>query len=428
MSEEKRDTFYNKGQANQISSKPDKVQIPLVDVSKWFQSEGKHFQCEKELSSDQLQITEQIDQALSEFGFVLVTGHGCSVETFDAVYQEGKKFFNSSNLNKRGYDRKLGYGYGGYLNNSESGGKLTGENSKTSDKIESLTMRGLGLVKKEEVVQKGQGVQCNTHPYFGQDMSEVPYPDSIPPNLLRPVLTMHDALHPFKTLLTRIAEKALGLNIGELAPLKAIKKIEKSNCTSSDESKIPFLPSRGGLRLAYYPELDSELMGKLDKPPDNSGNETPTSGYGAHADSGGAVVLRLDRENPIGTEVLYKGKWLSVPIPGEVCTGMNTSFAKIPDDMIVLNGGTVLQRLTQGRWKAAIHRVVRRNCRERLSIVYGAMVPGNDVILSSSHQTQNGNNARIIVKDYLDARVKMQRPECDISDRKLAAFIDQLTV
>ena len=62
--------------ANQILSKQDKVQIPLVDVSKWFRPECEDHQCEKELSSDQLQITEHIDQALSEFGFVLVTGHG----------------------------------------------------------------------------------------------------------------------------------------------------------------------------------------------------------------------------------------------------------------------------------------------------------------------------------------------------------------
>ena len=210
MGEENGDTTScNKGHANQILSKQDKVQIPLVDVSKWFRPECEDPQCEKELSSDQLQITEHIDQALSEFGFVLVTGHGCSVETFDAVYQEGKKFFNSCNLNKREYDRKLGYGYGGYLNNSEVGGKLTGENSKTSDKLESLTMRGLGLVKIKDVMGNGQVAQCN-EPYFGQDMSEVPYPDSIPSNLLRPVLRMHDALYPFKVLLTRIAEKALG--------------------------------------------------------------------------------------------------------------------------------------------------------------------------------------------------------------------------
>ena len=259
-------------------------------------------------------------------------------------------------------------------------------------------------------------------------MSEVPYPDSIPPNLLHPVQRMHDALYPFKVLLTRIAEKALGLKIGELAPLKVLDENNQIGDVSSDESQIPYLPSRGGLRLPYYPELDYELMGQLDIPPDDSGNEKPTLGYGAHADSGGAVILRLDAENPIGTEVLYKGKWLSVPIPGEVCTGINTSFPTIPDDMVVLNGGTVLQRLTQGRWKAAIHRVVRRNCRERLSIVYGAMVPGNEVILSSTNQTQNGNTLPIIVKDYLDARVKMQRPECDISDTKLASFIDQMTV
>ena len=405
-------------------SETNKVQIPLVDVSKWFQTECQDPQCEKELTSVQLEIAEQIDQALSEFGFVLVTGHGCSVETFEAVYQEGKKFFNSCNLSKTRYDHGLGYGYGGYLTNSEAGGKLTGENSKTSDKVESLTMRGLGLVKKEKVTLNDQESQCIDAPYFGQDMSEVPYPDTIPPNLLHPVLRMHEALYPFKVLLTRVAEKALNLKNGDLAPLETTER----RGPSSNDSKIPFLPTRGGLRLPYYPQLDAESIDKLDVPPDDSDNDTPTLGYGAHADSGGAVILRLDRENPVGTEVLYKGKWLSVPIPGEVCTGMNTSFATIPDDMIVLNGGTVLQRLTQGRWKAAIHRVVRRNCRERLSIVYGAMVPGNDVVLSSSHHAENGNPIAIMVKDYLDARVKMQRPECDVRDTKLAAFIDQITI
>ena len=114
--------------------------------------------------------------------------------------------------------------------------------------------------------------------------------------------------------------------------------------------------------------------------------------------------------------MLYEGEWLPVP-------------ADVPN-AIVLNGGTVLQRLTGGRWKAAIHRAARANRHERLSIVYGALVPSNDLELSSLAVADlgvaepAGQRKVIRVKDYLDARVRMQRPETDPRDSELVAFVD----
>ena len=113
------------------------------------------------------------------------------------------------------------------------------------------------------------------------------------------------------------------------------------------------------------------------------------------------------------------GEWLPVPVD-------------LPN-AIVLNGGTVLQRLTGGRWKAAIHRAARANPHERLSIVYGAMVPHNDLELSSLAVADLGTAMAtaatagrpvVKVKDYLDARVRMQRPETDPRDSELIAYVD----
>ena len=99
------------------------------------------------------------------------------------------------------------------------------------------------------------------------------------------------------------------------------------------------------------------------------------------------------------------------------------------ENAVVLNGGTVLQRLTGGRWKAAIHRVARANSRERLSIVYGAMVPHNELELSSLAVSDLGKSRDsrqhvVKVKEYLDARVRMQRPETDPRDSDLVAYVD----
>lgn len=138
-------------------------------------------------------------------------------------------------------------------------------------------------------------------------MSDTPFPDPVPPSLLAPTLALHQALLPFKTLLTRTTERVLGVSPGSF--------------------QTTFDPRRGGIRFPYYPPLRSfSPNGEL--------------GYGAHADSGGMVVLRLDRDNPVGTEVLYQKEWIPVPVGIE--------------NGIVLNGGTILQRLTGGRWKVFV--------------------------------------------------------------------------
>ena len=347
--------------------------IPVIDVSAWV----SELQAQSDLTVHD-GVVAQLDHALSEFGFAVVIGHGVDDEAFNEVYRSAQAFFHSDA--KHEYNLQLGYGFGGYLPAGyEAGGQLAGERNPQGDLVESLTCRGLHHSSSRNASR------TSADPHFAQDMSDIPSADRIPPELRGPTIALHDKLLPFKTLLTRTTERVMGVAAGAF------------NDT--------FDPRRGGIRFPFYPSLPTFAE--------------KTIGYGAHADSGGMVVLRVDRHNPVGTEVLYRGQWLPVPV-------------HLPN-AVVLNGGTVLQRLTGGRWKAAIHRAARANTRERLSIVYGAMVPHNDLEVSSlavahlrTAATATGENQEKVVrvKEYLDARVRMQRPEMDPRDRELIAYVD----
>lgn len=365
-----------------VSLKPSRsnFQIPEIDVAPWLSGEPRD---RADRSHVHEAIVEQLDHAFSEFGFAVVVGHGVESATFDRVYEAAKGFFRLELRKKQEYDLGLGYGYGGYLNTgNEVVGQTTGDVARgKGDFVESLTCRGL-----HHLVNMG-GNHGQNLPHFAQDMSDTPFADRIPAELLAPTILLHKALLPFKTLLTHTTERVMGVEAGAF--------------------RETFDPQKGGIRFAYYPELDSY-----------SAEEQPV-GYGAHADSGGMVVLRLDRDNPIGTEVFHRDKWIPVPV-------------SIPN-AIVLNGGTVLQRLTGGRWKAAIHRATRANRQERLSIVYGGMVPRNDLVVSSLAAADLGQFAstaagdRVVrVKNYLDARTRLQRPETDPRDKEFLDYVDKI--
>jgi len=191
---------------------------------------------------------------------------------------------------------------------------------------------------------------------------------------------LHKALLNFKVTMTTLAELALGASPGDFHT---------------------FLnPAKGGMRFAYYPERQTE-------------GPSHQVDYGAHADSGSMVFLRLDQENPAGTEVFHKGQWLPVPyIPGGV----------------VVNLGTVLSRLTGGRWQAAVHRATRVGLKERLSLVLGALIPDNELSLECLPDICGvpREGRKVTVKEYLDARVRLQRPEKSAADADVVNFIDQL--
>jgi len=341
--------------------------IPVIDISPFAEGSGDARQ----------NIATAVDHAFANFGFAVITGHGVDNAAFDEAYGSAKQFFHLPISEKRQFDLGKGYGYGGYLNKAETGGQLSGEKVNHSDGVESLTIRGLQHLPTNKKL-----CMSAAPPHFAQDMSDVPRADAVPcnpPHLLANIVGLHEKLFVLKSTMTEIVELALGIPRGDL--------------------NHAFQPQKGGLRFAYYPPLSRDQA---------------TIDYGAHADSGSMVFLRLDQDNPNGTEVLHNGTWLSVP---------NISGG------IVVNLGTVLSRATGGRWHAAVHRATRAGRRERLSLVLGALVPRNDLVINCLPQVcgpQSAGSSHISVKEYLDARVRLQQPEKDPQDLDVVRFVDEL--
>jgi isopenicillin N synthase-like dioxygenase len=103
-------------------------------------------------------------------------------------------------------------------------------------------------------------------------------------------------------------------------------------------------------RIFNYPAIP------LDQPED-------TRGVGEHTDYGLLTVLYQDEAG--GLEVQYGNTWLDVPyVPG--------SF--------VVNVGDMLERLTSGRYTSALHRVVNRSGRSRISMPF-FFDPGFDTVM-----------------------------------------------
>lgn len=343
--------------------------VPIIDVSSFAKGSAETRQV----------IADSVGQAFADFGFAVIIGHGVNDSIFDEAYDAGKEFFRQPLDQKLQYDVGKGYGFGGYLSHMETGGGLTGEKKNSSDGVESLTLRGLQHLPPSHVC-----LGAATSEHFAQDMSDVPRADAVPcspPSLLPSVKKLHAALFEFKETMTSVTQLALGAFPGDFHHV--------------------FDPAKGGFRFAYYPEMKHDPVAQ-------------NVDYGAHADSGSMVFLRLDRDNPAGTQVVYDGKWLDVPsVPGG----------------IVVNLGTVLSRLTGGRWKAAVHRATRIGRKERMSLVLGALVPRNDLTLECLPHicgVESGERRQVSVKEYLDARVRLQRPDKSAEDQDIVRFIDEL--
>lgn len=98
------------------------------------------------------------------------------------------------------------------------------------------------------------------------------------------------------------------------------------------------------LRLLHYPPTPAQVR-----------DEKRQLGSSAHTDFG-AITLLLQDEHP-GLEVQDRetGDWIGVP----------------PDkDAYVVNMGDMVSRITGGRYKSSIHRVLNKNSTDRYSVVF----------------------------------------------------------
>ena len=91
---------------------------------------------------------------------------------------------------------------------------------------------------------------------------------------------------------------------------------------------------------------------------------------------------------------------------------------------VVVNLGTVLSRLTGGRWEVENHRATRRNRLERFGTLYGRMVSEKNLILRDLSSSDERHATT--VKQYVDVRVRHQRPDARVGDKEIVEFIDHL--
>ncbi len=102
---------------------------------------------------------------------------------------------------------------------------------------------------------------------------------------------------------------------------------------------------------ARYMARPTQLLRLFNYPAGSQDAES--CGVGEHTDYGLLTLLLQDEVG--GLEVRHEGDWLEVPY--------------LPDSFVV-NIGDMFQRLTGGRYTSALHRVVNRSSRARLSIPF----------------------------------------------------------
>jgi isopenicillin N synthase-like dioxygenase len=244
--------------------------------------------------------------ALEEIGFVTIVDHGVPRSDVDTLYDLAKTFFTFSLAQKLECtlpDKAKPFGY--IPMGAESvAATLHGE--EAPDLCEALVFRRPEL--------DGSDGRSNLWP---RDF----------PALQPAVLAYFKSLASLARGLYRMAEVALGLPSGYLAPY--------------------FKEPSFTLRLVNYPEQ---------KAPPKPGQLR----YGAHHDYGGLTILHQDAA-PGGLQVCDRsGAWRDIPHrPGT----------------FIINVGDLLSRWTNDRWRSTLHRVVNpprdaKGSTQRLSIVF----------------------------------------------------------
>ena len=95
-----------------------KSYIPTINISSLLKSEFE--------SKSAINTLKKIEKACVEVGFFQVTGHGISIKRIENICKIGKKFFNSSEKNKKKlapkkWNNKNKNIYRGYFPNSVNG-------------------------------------------------------------------------------------------------------------------------------------------------------------------------------------------------------------------------------------------------------------------------------------------------------------------
>lgn len=271
--------------------------IPIIDLSQW-----------KNASQNE-EVLSQWNDAMSTFGFALITGHGLPVSLYEEVRTEALDFFG------RSHEEKMKFNYGSYGN--PEGGFTPLNAEVVANSMQDTTSKNAPDVVESFVLLPGKTYE---DPLKGK-ASVIPHA----PQLFTHLEGLLHRLH-------EISSEALGLPTDYFRPFY--------------DSAHPHAVASGhagyAMRLAHYPPQAAPTLPQQYR-------------YGAHRDYGGFTILKADAadwrcEGAAGLEVWVEQsqQWIPVKIPEEIPT---------PNDILIVNAGDFIHRWTNNKWNSALHRV-----------------------------------------------------------------------
>ena len=310
--------------------------IPTINITSILE-EGFH-------STKSIRTINKIKKACINIGFIQITGHGISQKNIKNTCKVGKKFFNSSEKNKKKLSPKKWNSknkniYRGYFPNDVNGkeGLDIGDlkiSQKYAQKLRNQYIEYLDLTKA--IDKKSIKILSN---YF----------DNI-------------------------------FILGEFL-FKSIISLYK-NDTSISKKAFSRLKTLSTLRFNYYRNQS--------KPVEISKQDGVALGCETHVDSGIFTILYQDQKGGLQVQNRKTKKWHNIP------------FNK---NALVVNTGRALEFLSRGKFKATNHRVLW-NKKKRMSIPF-FFEPSYDFKMNTSYLNKSKiNNNGLIYEKFLNQSLK----------------------
>jgi len=310
--------------------------IPTINISSIVNSE---FDSERSINT-----INKIKKACINIGFFQVVGHGISKKNINNICKIGKKFFNSSENNKRKLSpKKWNYNnnniYRGYFPNDVNG-------------KEGLDIGDLKVTQKYAQKIKNQYVE-----YINLNRS-------IDKKSIKDLSIYFDNI----------------FILGEVL-FKSVIKLYKKD-TNISKKAFTRLKTLSTLRFNYYPNQT--------KPVEISKQDGVALGCETHVDSGIFTILYQDKKGGLQVQNRKTKKWHNVP------------FNK---NAMLVNTGRALEFLSNGKFKATNHRVLW-NKKKRMSIPF-FFEPSYDFKMNKYFLNRSKiNNSGIIYEKFLNRSLK----------------------
>lgn len=260
-------------------------------------------------------VVEQWRTAMRDTGLAVVTGHGIEDHIFEALHSTAGQFFDMSNEDKNqsffiGMSQAMMRGAGGAMDSS--GCRWTWK--RLNAPKNGWNGEGGGDGTPGRSTASSDSVELVS---FHNDPADIV--PAQPSDFREKIDAAYAAGTNLSSRLMSLCAAALGV------PLDFFKtSYTRPDCT---------------LRIAYYPHVEPDCSVGSTR---GSSQPQQRLRYGEHVDFTALTIVRADSASG-GLEVeLCDGSWSAVP--------------KLPGALVV-NAGDLLHRWTNGRWKAALHRV-----------------------------------------------------------------------